>query len=279
MIKFKTTCVALLLCMAAFDSVFAADASVQLVRNATLLIDYGGKKILLDPMFADKGEFGSWSGEGVTPSVELSMSIDEITKDLDFVLVTHAHIDHFDDKAAKALDKTLPIYGHEADYQFFLHKDFWNAESLMDSVKIDNITIYRTNAQHGTGSMLKKMGQGSGYILTAPGEPTLYIIGDAVWTQEIYDNIQRFKPAYIVVNSGGAIMPGGYNATPIIMDEHQVMSLVQESGNTPVIAVHMDAVDHCKTSRDILRKEAKKFNVPASKLIIPKDGEIIMLTD
>lgn len=39
------------------------------------------------------------------------------------------------------------------------------------------------------------------------------------------------------MNSGGAIMPGGNDATPIIMDELQVMALIQESGDAKIIAV------------------------------------------
>ena len=98
---------------------------------------------------------------------------------------------------------------------------------------------------------------------------------NAVWTQGIADNIGRYNPDYIVVNSGGAVMPGGYDATPIIMDERQVMALIQESGNAKIIAVHMDAVDHCLTARAVLRKEAKIGN---DKLLIPEDGEIISLS-
>lgn len=72
--------------------------------------------------------------------------------------------------------------------------------------------------------------------------------------------------------------PSGYDATPIIMDERQVMALIQESGNAKIIAVHMDAVDHCLTTRAVLRKEAKKMKIGNDKLLIPEDGEIISLS-
>lgn len=101
---------------------------------------------------------------------------------------------------------------------------------------------------------------------------------NAVWTQGIANNIGRYNPDYIVVNSGGAVMPGGYDATPIIMDERQVMALIQESGDAKIIAVHMDAVDHCLTTRAVLRNEAKKMNIGNDKLLIPEDGEIISLS-
>ena len=71
-----------------------------------------------------------------------------------------------------------------------------------------------------------------------------------------------------MVNSGGAVMPGGYDATPIIMDERQVMALIQESSDAKIIAVHMDAVDHCLTTRAVLRNEAKKMNIGNDKLLL-----------
>ena len=267
-----------------FASLFASaqsngteKAQIQLIRNVTIVIDYNGKKILLDPMFSPKGAIGSWAGEIETPTVDLPMPIDEITKDIDMVLVTHTHADHFDKPASDALDKNIKLFGQPADKQHFLNEMFWNSEVIADSVVYDGITIIRTNAQHGTGRPLKYMGDASGFVLKADNQPTVYIIGDGVWTQEIYDNIVKFQPDYIVVNSGGAYPTGPYGATPIIMDEIQVMALLQESGDTPVIAVHMDAVDRCRTTRKVLRNEADKGKIAPGKLIIPADGEIIKL--
>ena len=268
--------ISLFLCVYARGN--AAEPQIQLVRNATLLIDYAGHHILLDPMLSPKGALGSVRGKVKTPMVELPMKVDEITKGLDLILVTHAHADHFDPTAAAVLDKSLKLFGQQADEQYFLNCNFWNAEAIADSVVYDGITIIRTDAQHGTGRMLKNMGDASGVVLKASGHPTVYIIGDGVWTQGIADNIGRYNPDYIVVNSGGAVMPGGYDATPIIMDERQVMALIQESGNAKIIAVHMDAVDHCLTTRAVLRNEAKKMNIGNDKLLVPEDGEIISLS-
>ncbi|MGL4909069.1 MAG: MBL fold metallo-hydrolase, partial [Bacteroidales bacterium] len=68
-----------------------------------------------------------------------------------------------------------------------------------------------------------------------------------------------------------------FEATPIIMDDIQTMALIQESGNAKVIAVHMDAIDHCLTTRIKLKKKAVEFNVAKEKLLIPSDGEVIRL--
>lgn len=249
---------------------------VRLIRNATLTITYGGHKILIDPMFTPKGKMGSITGKVESPMVDLPMPINEIVEDVDLVLLTHNHPDHIDAFALDALDKSVKFFVQPEDIQLPTQAGFSNAEVINKSVNWEGISITRTRAQHGTGRVLKEMGPGSGYVLQAANLPTLYIVGDAVWTQEIYQNIDTYKPDYIILNSGGAAMPG-FDATPIIMDADQAMSLIQESGNAKIIAVHMDVIDHCYTTRRVLKAKAKEFNIGSDKLIIPADGEVVDL--
>ena len=65
---------------------------------------------------------------------------------------------------------------------------------------------------------------------------------------------------------------------PIIMDEKQTVKMMQEAPEKcKVIAVHMDALDHCQTSRTILRNEANHSAIAHDKLIITEDGELFSL--
>lgn len=251
--------------------------SVQLVRNATLLLEYGGKKILVDPMLSPKGVMESWAGIEKNPTVDLVVPIHQIVEDLDLVLVTHVHPDHFDDAASKVLDKSIRLINQPADKTFFEKRGFSNASVLDDHILWNTISIMRIDAQHGSGEVLEMMGKTSGFVLKAENQPTVYIVGDAIWTDEVKSTIKKFNPDYIIVNSGGAYIQG-FDATPIIMDEAQTMDLIGHSGKAKVIAVHMDALDHCRTTRKSLKHKAAEFNVGTDKLIIPQDGEKITLS-
>lgn len=250
--------------------------SIQLIRNATMVLNYGGHKILVDPMFSPKGGLVSIAGKEKSPLVDLPIPISEIVRDVDLVLVTHNHLDHFDGEAIKNLDKKIKLIHQPADHDAIQKLGFKNAETINKEITWKDIKITRTIAEHGTGRVLKMMGEVSGFVLQAKNQPTIYIVGDAVWTEEIYQNIRKYDPDYIIVNTGGAKMPG-FEATPIIMDEKQAIALVQESGKAKVIAIHMDAIDHCYTTREILKKEAVKFDISSQKLLIPSDGEVIEL--
>jgi L-ascorbate metabolism protein UlaG (beta-lactamase superfamily) len=251
-------------------------ASVKLIRNATLVIDYAGKKLLVDPMLMPKDSFDPLAGKARNPMVDLPASLEEIVKDVDLVLVTHTHPDHFDTVASQTLDKSIKLIHQPADKEYFQKEGFTNAETVQDSTVWNGITINRTGGEHGSGEILKQMGTVSGFVLQAKGQPTVYIVGDSIWIEEVEQAIGKFRPDYIITNSGGAAFPG-FEASPILMDEEQTVSLIKESGEAKVIAVHMDALDHCRTTRASLRQKANGLNIGEDKLLIPQDGEEIKL--
>jgi L-ascorbate metabolism protein UlaG (beta-lactamase superfamily) len=255
-----------------------ANSNIQLVRNATLILHYGGHKILLDPMLSKKGEIESWAGIARNPTVDLKVPINRIVDNVDLVLVSHTHADHFDDAAVRILNKSISILNQPADSAFFISKGFVNAQTLHTNINWKNINIERVNGEHGSGKVLEMMGKTSGFILSAKGQPTIYIMGDAIWTNQIKANIARIKPDYIIVNSGGAQIKGFENI-PIIMDEKQTLDLIASSGQARVIAVHMDALDHCRTTRASLKKQAKENGIGKDKLIILEDTETFNLSN
>jgi L-ascorbate metabolism protein UlaG (beta-lactamase superfamily) len=250
--------------------------SIQLIRNATLVIEYAGKKILVDPMFFPKDAYDPLAGKARNPMVELPLSVDEIIKDTDLVLVTHTHPDHFDSVATVRLDKSIKIFSQPADKDFFKKANFSNAETVESHINWNGIDIYRTHGEHGSGEILKHMGIVSGFVLKAKNEPTIYIVGDSIWIEEVKETIEQYKPDYIVTNSGEAAMPG-FETTPILMNEEQTMTLIKASRNAKVISVHMEALDHCLTTRSLLRLSADKSGILKDKLRIPLDGEKILL--
>lgn len=250
--------------------------SIQLIRNATLVIQYAGKKILVDPMLLPKDSFNPFAGKAKNPTVELPLSAEEIIKDIDLVLVTHTHTDHFDPMAAKLLDKSIKLFNQPADKEYFAKANFSNAETVEDHTTLNGIHIYRTSGKHGSGPILTRMGTVSGYVLKAENEPTIYIVGDSIWTDEVEQAIKKFDPDWIITNSGGAVIPG-FETTPILMNEEGTITVVKSSAKAKVIAVHMEALDHCVTTRSSLREKADASAVASTRLFIPADGEYISI--
>ena len=257
-----------------------AQNNVRLIRNATLKIQYAGQTLLVDPMLGKKGTEMSALGVNLNPRVHLTMPIGEVLDDVDFVLLTHTHIDHYDSAAKRLISKDTPWYVQPADYDSVAMKDhFRNTTVVKESVQVGGITIVRIAGNHGRGKLGKMMGASSGYVLKAEGQPTLYIMGDCVWNESTQKAVEEHHPAYIVVNSGGAILPPlSKTDGPIIPNETETMRIIDDCpANTRFIAVHMDAIDHCQTTREILRNEALHHGIDMQRLIIPNDGESIEL--
>ncbi len=117
------------------------------IRNATLRINYGGKKILIDPWLAEKDAlpgFGGTINQHIrNPTSELPMPIHEII-DVDAVILTHDHPDHWDDAAKEAIPKDMLIFTqHEKDAKAVRSAGFNNVKVL------DEVTDYEGTVVSG----------------------------------------------------------------------------------------------------------------------------------
>jgi len=248
---------------------------IQLIRNATLKINYSGKTILLDPMFCKKETMPPFmKGLKKNPTVDLTLSVDEIIKDVDAVLVTHSHPDHFDAVAGKVLPKTIPIFATPTDKQFFAKQNFNNITTVENETVWEGIKITRIEGQHGSGTILPYMGAVSGYVLQANHKPTIYIISDTILIDSVINTIANYKPEIIITNSGNGIFPG-HEKFPVIMDEKQTIEVAKLAPNATLIAIHLESIDFNIATRKSLREFSNKNGIKEKQLLIPNDGEEI----
>jgi L-ascorbate metabolism protein UlaG (beta-lactamase superfamily) len=249
---------------------------IQLIRHATLLVDYHGLKLLVDPMLSDAGAqlpIDHSPNPRNNPLVPLPIPATELVSRIDAVLVTHTHRDHWDLAAAQLIAKHVPLLGQPEDEQRFRSEGFTGVQPVHDSTQLSGIAIDRTGGQHGTGEVGKKMAPVSGFVLRAPGEPALYIAGDTIWCAEVGNALAKFDPHVIVVNTGAAQFLEG---DPITMTADNVITTCQHAPNARLIAVHMEAVNHCLLTRDDLSFQLEAARV-TPQVAIPEDGEWVNL--
>lgn len=245
---------------------------IQLIRNASLKIQIADRIILVDPMLGAKGSFMSFAGVEENPTVDLPFPAEEFIQEIDFILLTHTHIDHWDPEAIRLLDKDIPVFCQPEDLEKIESQGFSRVTSIDEHTKFEGIDIIRTKAQHGTGEVLELMGPVSGYILDNPEEPTVYIIGDSVLTEEVKNTCEEYQPEIVIANSGGAYMPD-YPANAILMDAAETALLADFIYPYLLICVHSEALDHCTVTREELELIAmanKNRN-----MYIPQDGDIM----
>lgn len=247
---------------------------MQLIRNATVKLQYGGKTLLFDPYLGEEGSGPSYAGKVKSPVVPLPIPAEEVVEGVDAVLLSHVHSDHFDAAAQKLISETLPIICQTEDQQALGNKAFYNLFPVTDAIEWEGIQITRVAGQHGSGEVLGDMGVSSGFLLEAPGEPSLYWSGDTVLTDHIEGFIKEEQPKVILTHSCGAVWG---DEVLILMDDRQTIDVCRLATDSKIVAIHMEAVDHATVTRKQLRDAAVEAGVSADQLLIPQDGDRLEL--
>ena len=119
--------------------------------------------------------------------VDLPIPMDQILKNLDAVIITHTHIDHWDECAAKAIPKYITIFVQNAsDKKVVAEQGFQDIRVVGVNTPFKGITITKTGAQHGSDEMLcipswaEACYECMGFVLKSPGQKTIYVAGDTV---------------------------------------------------------------------------------------------------
>jgi len=248
---------------------------IQTIRNATMRIAYLGHVILTDPFFAEKHTLRSFGGEVKNPLVDLPIPVGEILAGVEMILISHLHIDHFDEAAWSVIEKDIPVYCQPGDENTIRDKGFTDVTTLEGETVWQGIKITRVDGQHGVGEWIEKMGKVSGFVLQ-PGEPSdepsLYWTGDTIYYPQLEENIRVYAPDVILTHSNGAKFG---DADPIVMDAAQTVNTIRAAGDARVVAVHMGVTDHGTVTREELREYALEYEIGPDQLLIPQDGETL----
>lgn len=267
------------------ENVQAATDAVQLqqIRNATVKIGYGETTFLIDPMLSDKGTYpgfdNTYRSTLRNPLVDLPMSASEVINGVDAVIVTHTHLDHWDDAAQQLLPKDIPLFAqHQADAVMIREQGFTNVRVLSDKAVFDGVTLSKTGGQHGTDEMYSSpevatfLGDAMGVVFQAPGQETLYLVGDTIWRDEVDMALEEYDPEIVVLNAGYAVM-SDYDGA-IIMGKKDVLRATQTAPEATVVATHMDAINHMALTREELREYVREQGIE-DRVEIPEDGVTI----
>jgi len=249
------------------------------IRNATLIIEYAGKKFLIDPLLADKDAYpgfeGSYNSHLRQPVVGLPFTIEHIV-DVDAVIVTHTHLDHWDEVAINSIPKGLPIFAqNETDASAIREAGFQNVTLLGETSEFEGIKLIKTNGKHSTDAAYEVigsvLGEVCGVVFQHASEKSVYLVGDCILDAETTGNIQEHLPEVIILNCGDASFDG---LDPILMGKEDVLKVSKMLPNAKIIATHLDGVALTRLTRPILRDFVKSEGI-ASKVSIPEDGETI----
>lgn len=247
------------------------EMKIRAIRHATMLVEFSGIKLLVDPMLGKAESMDAVvhsPNPRRNPLVALPTDAESLLQ-VDAVLLTHIHRDHFDDAAAQMIPRGMPILCQPPDEPNLREQGFSQVLVINDSLIWRGITINRTGGRHGTGEIGEKMGPVSGYVLQAMEENMLYIAGDTIWCEEVETALALYRPEVTVVFGGAAqFLEGG----PITMAADDIARVCRSDDRMKVVVVHMEAFNHCLLTRCALRDDMNAQGLQ-EQLFVPKDGE------
>lgn len=251
---------------------------IELVRHATLIVELAGRRLLIDPQLDPPEARPPIEGTPRSrrnPLVALPAPPNRYVEGIDAALISHTHSDHLDPTAIELLPWGLPLLVQPEDSEALRAHGFTAVTPVPADTPHDlgGIRVSRTSGRHGTGEVGEAMGPVSGFVLDAPGEPTLYVAGDTIWCDEVATAIERHAPDVVVVNAGGARFNTG---DPITMTAADVIETARHAPGAQILPVHMEAINHCLETRDELAEAiaAAGFDYD-DRVHIAVDGESI----
>lgn len=138
----------------------AGDLAITFIGHGTLMLEFGGKVIHVDPV----GEYADYAA---LPKADL-------------VLITHAHRDHLDPVALAAVrtEKTVVVVSAACEGKVASATVMRNGESReLLGIPIAAVPAYNLVHMRKDGTPFHPKGEGNGYLLTC-GETRVLIAGD-----------------------------------------------------------------------------------------------------
>jgi L-ascorbate metabolism protein UlaG (beta-lactamase superfamily) len=244
---------------------------LRLIRHATLIVGVAGKRALVDPMLDPAGArppVANTRPQRRNPLTELPEPAEVVVSRLDGLFVTHLHADHLDDTAVDLAPKGAPLLCQPPDEGVLRDRGFTDVRPVESRIDWDGVAVARTDGRHGTGAIAEALAPVCGFVLAAPGEPTLYIAGDTVYCDEVAEALDEHRPDVIVVNAGGARLLEG---DPITMTADDVVAVAARAPDATIVAVHMEAINHCLETRADLHQRLHDEGLDG-RVIVPEDG-------
>jgi len=159
--------------------------------HSAFKLEFGKTGILIDPFVTGSG----YQGE-----------LDEVTRGVTHILLTHGHSDHVGDTVdfAKKTGATLVSSFEVVNWLNGQGVEKIEPMNTGGSVKLDGFTVTLVQAFHSSGDLVNgvyaQLGHPNGIIVEAPGEPTVYAMGDTglfsdiKLIQELYNPKVAFVP-------------------------------------------------------------------------------------
>jgi L-ascorbate metabolism protein UlaG (beta-lactamase superfamily) len=218
--------------------------TVTYVGGPTALLEYAGLRILLDPTF-DPPQVYESDGEPLTKTTGPGIALADLGP-IDLVLLSHhEHEDNLDTSGAELVSRTLTLSTAKAGIDLgkpVIGLDCWEAH------RVGDVTVTAAPALHGPPGAERLVGPVIGFLLEAPGEPTVYVSGDNASLELVQQIADRFPDIEVAILFAGAARVPSIDAA-LTLTSTDAARAAQILGVGTVIGLHTEDWTHFSETR------------------------------
>lgn len=239
--------------MPAENAVPAADPfHARVFGGPTVLLEYGGLRLLTDPTFDDPQEYAVAGGQVLAKTAASAVAPSAVGA-LDAVLLSHdEHPDNLD-HLGRALLPSAPVVLTTASGAGRLGGNAvglnpWQ-EHRLQRPGGPAVTVTAVPALHGPEGCEPFTGDVIGFVLTGSGLPSVYVSGDNASLDVVGEIAARFAPLDIAVLFAGAVRTPLFDGALLTLDGSRAAEAARMLGARRVIPAHVDSWSHFTEGR------------------------------
>jgi L-ascorbate metabolism protein UlaG (beta-lactamase superfamily) len=236
-----------------------ASPRLTLIGGPTVLIEFGGFRLLTDPTFDAPGEYH-------LPHVTLqktagpSINADNIGP-IDAVLLSHdQHADNLDTSGRLYLSRIKKVLTTLAGAERLGGNAKglapWQSAELVSGGR--RLRITATPARHGPLGIEPFSGDVIGFVLEAEGIRPFYVTGDTVWYHGVAEVAQRFQAGVVLLFAGAAQTRGPFNLT---MNVNDALETAHAFPDAVIVPVHCNGWAHFTQNCGDVQRSFKAFGI------------------
>jgi len=224
---------------------------VTYVGGPTVVLEYAGLRLLTDPTFDPPG---SYEDPGSTPLVKTAgpgLPVDAVT-DVDAILLSHhEHADNLD-AAGRVLvgsgipTLTTPYAAMGLDLPGVTGLQPWETSTL--EAPEGEIRVTAVPGLHGPVGSEDDVGPVTGFVLEAPGWPSVYVSGDNASLDLVDEIAARFAPIGVAVLFAGAARVPSIDGQ-LTLTSTDAVAAARMLGARAVVGVHTEDWEHFSETR------------------------------
>ena len=227
-----------------------SELAVTYLGGPTIVLEYGGLRILTDPTFDPPGRYPDPDGgQDLVKTVGPALQPDELGA-IDLVLLSHHHHEDNLDNAGRDFLARVPLTLSTG----MAARDLGGTVEALEpgqSRTLGAVTITGTPALHGPAELDPVIGPVIGFLLRAEGEPTVYVSGDNASLDIVREVVDTAKGVDVAVLHAGAARVKEIDAALTFGSADAAKAAVILAAQR-VVGVHTEDWDHFSETREQL---------------------------